>query len=81
MQVYRKSVFLYVLLAAYAPGSPQGDDGYGLFDSSNQTKEVAVALHNFTTLLADPGAGAATWSCKNPRENLTCSSGASQAFG
>jgi hypothetical protein len=56
-----KSVFLYDLLDAYALGSKQGDDGYGLFDSNNQPKEVATALHNFTTLLADPGAGAATF--------------------
>ena len=48
--------YLYDLLDAYAPGSKQGDDGFGLFDYNNQPKAAAVALHNLTTLLADPGA-------------------------
>jgi hypothetical protein len=53
---------LYQLLDAYAPGSPQGDDGYGLFDSTNAPKEAATAIHNLTTILSDTGANAATFS-------------------
>jgi hypothetical protein len=30
-------------------------DGYGLFDSNNQPKAVATAIHNLTTILADSG--------------------------
>ena len=30
-------------------------DGYGLFNSSNQPKPVATAIHNLTTILADKG--------------------------
>jgi lysophospholipase L1-like esterase len=48
--------FLYQLLDAYQPGSVQGDDGYGLFDSNNQPKLAATALHDLTTILADPNA-------------------------
>ena len=47
--------YLYQLLDAYAPGSPQGDDGYGLFDSTGAAKPVATAIHNLTTILADNG--------------------------
>jgi Ca-dependent carbohydrate-binding module xylan-binding len=52
---------LYQLMDAYAAGSPQGDDGYGLFDPSNQPKEVATGIHDLTTILADPGATAKTF--------------------
>ena len=51
--------YLFQLLDAYAPGSPQGDDGYGLFDPSNMPKEAATSIHNLTSILADPGTGAA----------------------
>ncbi len=51
--------YLFQLLDAYAPGSPQGDTGFGLFDSSGAPKEAANALHNLTSVLADPGAAAA----------------------
>jgi hypothetical protein len=47
--------YLYQLLDAYAAGSPQGDDGYGLFDNSGAPKLAAVGLHNLTALMADPG--------------------------
>jgi hypothetical protein len=52
---------LYQLMDAYQPGSPQGDDGFGLFDPSNQPKEAATAIRDLTTILADPGATAATF--------------------
>ncbi len=52
---------LYQLLDAYAQGSPQGDDGYGLFDPTNTPKEAATAIHNLTTILADPGANSMTF--------------------
>ncbi|MBS0558673.1 MAG: hypothetical protein JSR21_01320 [Proteobacteria bacterium] len=53
--------YLYQLMDAYQPGSPQGDDGYGLFDPNNQPKEAATAIHNLTTVLADTGATASTF--------------------
>jgi hypothetical protein len=52
---------LYQLLDAYEPGSPQGDDGYGLFNPSNQPKEAATAIHDLTTILADTGTDASTF--------------------
>ncbi len=53
--------YLYDLLDGYAPGSPQGDDGFGLFDSTGAAKPAANAIHNLTTLLQDSGANAATF--------------------
>jgi hypothetical protein len=53
--------YLYQLMDAYQPGSPQGDDGYGLFDPSNQPKEAATAIHNLTAILADTGSQASTF--------------------
>ncbi|MDR3493256.1 MAG: putative Ig domain-containing protein [Ancalomicrobiaceae bacterium] len=50
--------YLYQLMDAYAPGSKQGDDGYGLFDYTQTPKEAAVAIHNLTTILKDPGTNA-----------------------
>ena len=53
--------YLYQLMDAYQPGSPQGDDGFGLFDPNNLPKEAATAIRNLTTILADPGANASTF--------------------
>ncbi|WP_428374993.1 carbohydrate-binding domain-containing protein [Lichenicoccus sp.] len=53
--------YLYQLMDAYKPGSPQGDDGYGLFDPSNAPKEAATAIHDLVSVLADPGAAAASF--------------------
>ena len=53
--------YLYQLMDAYQPGSPQGDDGFGLFDPNNLSKEAATAIRNLTTILADPGANASTF--------------------
>ena len=53
--------YLYQLMDAYQPGSPQGDDGFGLFDPNNAPKEAATAIHNLTTMLADNGAGSNTF--------------------
>jgi len=47
--------YWYDLLDAYAPGSPQGDDGYGLFDYQGNAKPLAVALHNLHAILQDTG--------------------------
>jgi len=55
------STDIYDLMDAYAPGSRQGDDGYGLFDYHNAPKPAAVALHNLTQILADPGANATSF--------------------
>lgn len=55
------STYLYNLMDAYKPGSPQGDDGYGLFDSDNNPKLAATAIHNLVAILADTGATASTF--------------------
>jgi len=48
--------YLYQLLDGYQPGSPQGDDGYGLFDPNNKPKAAATAVCNLTAILADTDA-------------------------
>jgi Ca2+-binding RTX toxin-like protein len=48
--------YLYQLMDAYAPGSPQGDDGYGLFDDAQAAKPAAMAIHDLTTILGADGA-------------------------
>jgi len=53
--------YLYQLMDAYKPGSPQGDDGFGLFDPSNAPKAAATAIHNLVGILADTGAAASTF--------------------
>lgn len=60
------STDLYQLMDAYQPGSPQGDDGFGLFNPNNSPKEAATAIHNLNTILADPGATASTFSAPTP---------------
>jgi hypothetical protein len=47
--------YWYDLLDAYAPGSPQGDDGYGMFDYLGNPKPLAVGLHNLHAIMADHG--------------------------
>ena len=51
--------YLYDLLDAYAPGSTQGDDGYGLFDYTGAAKPVAVGIHDLTTILGETDASGA----------------------
>lgn len=51
--------YLYDLLDAYAPGSPQGDDGYGLFSYTGAPKPVATGIHDLTTILRQTIAGGA----------------------
>ena len=53
--------YLYQLLDAYQPGSPQGDDGYGLFDTSNNPKLAATGIHNLAAILADKGSTASSF--------------------
>ncbi len=53
--------YLYQLMDAYKPGSPQGDDGFGLFDPSNTPKAAATAIHNLVGTLADTAATASTF--------------------
>ena len=62
MQNGISSTYLYELLDAYAPGSPQGDAGLGLFNSTGAPKPVAIAIHNMNTILADSGSTAASFS-------------------
>ncbi len=49
--------YLYQLFDYGKAGS--ADAGFGLFDSVLQPKPAAVAIHNLTSILADPGAEAA----------------------
>ena len=51
--------YLYQLMDPYAPGSPQGDDGLGLFDYTGAAKPVATAIHNLTGILAGGAGGGA----------------------
>lgn len=60
MRYGASQVYLYDLLDAYAPGSRQGDDGFGLFDENNRPKLAATALHNLTTILGGGDAAPAT---------------------
>jgi len=47
--------YWYDLLDAYAPGSPQGDDSYGLFDYLANPKPIAISLHNLHAIMTDTG--------------------------
>ena len=50
------SIYLYELLDHYAdPANTNADNHWGLFNSDGTPKPVATALHNLTTILADPG--------------------------
>lgn len=53
--------YLYQLMDAYKPGSPQGDDCFELFDPSNAPKAAATAIHNLVGILADTEAAASTF--------------------
>jgi len=55
---------LYELLDAYAPGSRQGDAGFGLFDDTGAAKPVAFALHNMNALLTDTAAEATSFAAR-----------------
>lgn len=50
--------FVYQLMDAYAPGSPQGDDGYGLFNPDGTPKPAATAIHDLTAILSAAGTAA-----------------------
>ncbi len=49
--------YWYDLLDAYPPGSPQGDDSYGLFDYLENPKPLAISLHNLGAIMSDYGKG------------------------
>jgi len=49
--------YLYQLLDAYAPGSRQGDSGFGLFDYTGAPKLAATALHDLTAIIGGAGTG------------------------
>ena len=53
--------YVYQLMDAYAPGSPQGDDGYGLFNPDETAKPAATAIHDLTTILVDNGLASKTF--------------------
>jgi len=48
--------FLYDLFDSGAPGT--AESGFGLFRADGTAKPVATAIHNLTTILADPGGAA-----------------------
>jgi hypothetical protein len=51
--------YLYQLSGTTAAGSI--DSGFGLFDAQLRAKPVATAIHNLTTILADPAADAGSF--------------------
>lgn len=54
--------YLYQLLDAYPdPTKLNIDKNNGLFDIAGNPKQVATAIHNLTTILADTGANASTF--------------------
>ena len=55
--------FLYEL---YDDGTSQQNGNYGLFDANGNAKPVAYAIHNLTSLLADTGANATTFTAATP---------------
>jgi len=52
--------YLYQLLDAYAPGSRQGDSGFGLFDYTGAPKLAATALHDLTAIIGGADSGVKT---------------------
>ena len=68
LDAYQQSIaktYLYQLRTAYPDpnpaASPNEDAEYGLFDLGNHPRQVAVALHNLTAILADTSARARTF--------------------
>lgn len=54
--------FLYQLLDAYTDTTGTNiEKHFGLFDSDNNAKQAAVALHNLTTILSDTGSTATSF--------------------
>ena len=53
--------YLYQLEDQYADTGSDPEKHYGLFTVDGTPKQSAVDIHNLTTLLADPGAAAATF--------------------
>ena len=53
--------YLYQLEDGYATPSTDLENHYGLYKVDGTAKESATALHNLTTILADTGANAATF--------------------
>jgi hypothetical protein len=66
MDAYKQGVvrtFLYELQDLFSdPGKTNQDKHYGLFRHDGSAKPAAVAIHNLTTILADEGVSAATFS-------------------
>lgn len=63
--------YVYMLLDSYAPGSPQGDSGFGLFDYLNKPKPSANALSNVISILKDSSGTATTFTPANINYTLT----------
>lgn len=57
--------YIYQLMDAYNTGSPQGNDGFGLFEEpsvgNTVPKMAGTAIHNLTTILSDTGSTAKTF--------------------
>src|SRR4051794_6222789 len=54
-----KTAYLYELVDRVSdPGNTLMDDHFGLFNNDGSPKPAATALHNLTSILADPGGSA-----------------------
>ena len=57
------ATYLYELLDEWPdPNNTDREQHFGLFNNDGTPKQAAAALHNLTTILADPGNRAATGS-------------------
>ena len=56
-----QQIFLYQLMDGGPAGSTDGQDYFGLFTNSDVAKTAATAIHNLTSILADTGAQASTF--------------------
>lgn len=63
-------IYIYQLMDAYNTGSPQGNDGFGLFNQpsvgNTVPKPSGTGIHNLTTILADAGGTASTFTLVTP---------------
>ena len=53
--------YLYQLEDAYTDPASDPENHWGLFNVDGTPKQAATDIHNLTTILADPGSGAATF--------------------
>ncbi|MDR3507381.1 MAG: calcium-binding protein, partial [Caulobacteraceae bacterium] len=66
-----KEIYLYQLLDSTDPTNSDIQAHFGLFDASGAAKPAAVALHNLTSILADTGSTASTFTTGSLNYSLT----------